>query len=353
MARCRRFGPTLSPWPHSRVALCYPDYSRRPTPPIPLCIAGSAGVDSHPNSAAALSETCGRKEIAVRMARGAARRARRVLVRLAARPRRKLIWTQLRRRAAAQGFAPQDLDRFYHYLSTHLQLEQPKYVDPLQKPFNYFPGLTAQPVHAAKEFSWISGFIRDFETIRQELLEYSQKLTLDTQPQGLTDRGRWSVLYFYAGGRRVEETTRACPRTSELLSSVPGAGEAGLSYLSVLRGGTHIQRHFGSTNTKLRCHLGLIVPEGPRLRVGEEILEWREGECFVFDDSFDHEVWHEGDSERIVLIMDFWHPELTPAEIWAINEARTLRFGLRDVPDHFASLKKGKGRVPRTAPPRD
>lgn len=285
----------------------------------------------------------------MRMARGAARLAKRILVRLAARPRRRLIWTQLLRRAAAQGFARRDLDRFYHYLSTHLNLEQPQFVSSLQQPSNYFPGLTAQPVHAASEFSWISSFIRDFETVRDELLDFSKKMTLDAQPQGLTDRGRWSVLYFYAGGRQVEETNRACPRTSELLRSVPGAGEAGLSYLSVLRGGTHIQRHFGSTNTKLRCHLGLIVPEGPRIRVGEEMLQWREGDCIVFDDSFDHEVWHDGDSERVVLIMDFWHPELTAAERWAINEARTLRFGLRDVPDHFASLKKRKGKAPRAA----
>ena len=28
------------------------------------------------------------------------------------------------------------------------------------------------------------------------------------------------------------------------------------------------------------------------------------------DDSFEHEVWHEGDRDRVVLICDIWHPEL-------------------------------------------
>ena len=30
----------------------------------------------------------------------------------------------------------------------------------------------------------------------------------------------------------------------------------------------------------------------------------------VFDDSFEHEVWHDGRDPRVVLIMDFWHPDL-------------------------------------------
>ncbi|CAL1531013.1 unnamed protein product [Lymnaea stagnalis] len=38
---------------------------------------------------------------------------------------------------------------------------------------------------------------------------------------------------------------------------------------------------------------------------------WKQGEFFIFDDSFEHEVWHEGCELRFVLIVDFWHPELT------------------------------------------
>lgn len=34
----------------------------------------------------------------------------------------------------------------------------------------------------------------------------------------------------------------------------------------------------------------------------------------VFDDSFEHEVWHNGTSMRLVLIVDVWHPELTEHE---------------------------------------
>ena len=35
----------------------------------------------------------------------------------------------------------------------------------------------------------------------------------------------------------------------------------------------------------------------------------------VFDDSYEHEVWVGGRSPRIVLILDFYRPELTTHEI--------------------------------------
>ena len=80
---------------------------------------------------------------------------------------------------------------------------------------------------------------------------------------------------------------------------------------SVMHPGVHVWPHCGPTNCRLRSHLGLVVPEGVKIRVVDETRTWHEGKVFVFDDSFEHEVWHEGDSFRLVLIADLWHPELT------------------------------------------
>ena len=77
--------------------------------------------------------------------------------------------------------------------------------------------------------------------------------------------------------------------------------------------GTKVWPHVGPTNCRLRMHLGLIVPE-PRekifLTVKGEKLFWEEGKVLIFDDSFEHEVEHNGDSFRMILIVDVWHPEL-------------------------------------------
>lgn len=41
---------------------------------------------------------------------------------------------------------------------------------------------------------------------------------------------------------------------------------------------------------------------------------WKEGKLLIFDDSFEHEVWHNGTEVRLVLIVDVWHPDLTEEE---------------------------------------
>jgi aspartyl/asparaginyl beta-hydroxylase (cupin superfamily) len=53
--------------------------------------------------------------------------------------------------------------------------------------------------------------------------------------------------------------------------------------------------------------------------VGKEKRQWSEGRGFVFDDSFEHEVWNEGGSRRIVFIARFYHPALTETEIEALG----------------------------------
>ena len=93
--------------------------------------------------------------------------------------------------------------------------------------------------------------------------------------------------------------------------AMAGGGE---TLFSVLRPGTHLRPHCGSTNTRLTCHLGLVVPRGCRIRAGDEWRTWKEGEVLVFDDSWEHEVRHEGESDRVVLLINFWHPDLPPSE---------------------------------------
>ena len=48
---------------------------------------------------------------------------------------------------------------------------------------------------------------------------------------------------------------------------------------------------------------------------------WKEGKFIIFDDSFEHEVWHDGDTFRLVLIIDFWHPEVTNQQKESILQA--------------------------------
>uniref|UniRef100_A0A3Q0SQL3 Aspartyl/asparaginy/proline hydroxylase domain-containing protein n=1 Tax=Amphilophus citrinellus TaxID=61819 RepID=A0A3Q0SQL3_AMPCI len=81
---------------------------------------------------------------------------------------------------------------------------------------------------------------------------------------------------------------------------------------SVMQPGTHVWPHTGPTNCRLRMHLGLVIPKhGCKIRCTNDTREWEEGKVLIFDDSFEHEVWQEADSYRLIFIVDVWHPELT------------------------------------------
>lgn len=83
------------------------------------------------------------------------------------------------------------------------------------------------------------------------------------------------------------------------------------AFFSAMSPDTHILKHHGPTNKKLRFHLPLIGVEGSRLRVDTETRELQSGKPYVFDDSFEHEAWHDGSNTRIILIADLWHPDLS------------------------------------------
>merc|ERR1711865_525913 len=75
--------------------------------------------------------------------------------------------------------------------------------------------------------------------------------------------------------------------------------------------GTILKPHTGPVNFHLYCHLGLVTPPGAKIRVGSgKAREWEEGKALCFDDSYDHEAWHDGTEPRYVLMITLWHPDL-------------------------------------------
>ena len=80
-----------------------------------------------------------------------------------------------------------------------------------------------------------------------------------------------------------------------------------------------IPPHVGVTNSRLVCHLPLIVPDGCWFRVGAETRHWHPGEAFVFDDTIEHEAMNPSNELRIVFIFDIWHPDLSTVEREAVT----------------------------------
>jgi aspartyl/asparaginyl beta-hydroxylase (cupin superfamily) len=132
------------------------------------------------------------------------------------------------------------------------------------------------------------------------------------------DNPNWGALYLWEYGRIVEENTDLFKQTMKALDIVPFPRirtQLPIVLFSRLAARTHIPRHHGMLNTRLICHLPLVVPANcGALRCGNEQRSWREGETLIFDDSIEHEAWNNSNQERVVLLFDIWRPELTQEE---------------------------------------
>jgi aspartate beta-hydroxylase len=143
----------------------------------------------------------------------------------------------------------------------------------------------------------------------------------------LNNNRDWSTLHLWRDGQPIAAAQALCPQTTALLRSLPMADQPGFAptaMFSVMQPHTHIPPHTGSSNARAIVHLGLVVPEKCRFRVGNEVREWRVGEAFAFDDTIEHEAFNDSDEVRVVLIFDVWNPYLSAedrAMITALGEA--------------------------------
>ena len=208
-----------------------------------------------------------------------------------------------------------------------LAVRQGLWRDPSQRPVQYVPALDPVPVYDASDF-WFCSYLEE----NQPLIAAELDAVTDPARSGflpveepLLGAGRWDQVTFYEAGVRFQDACERFPVTASIIDGIPEAAtaSAGVVTLSWLYPGTHIIPHCGGTNARLRVHLGIRVPGGARLRVGEETLVWEEGRSFVFDDSFEHEVWHEGDGPRVILLMDVTHPKLDDATRERMLDSRT------------------------------
>jgi beta-hydroxylase len=166
-----------------------------------------------------------------------------------------------------------------------------------------------------ERFPWVKHVEENWEVIREELervlqdhaaLPNFQDISKDQIE--ITDDDRWKTFFLYGYGFKAKLGVEMCPRTAALMREIPGMTTAMFSILSPRK---HILDHRGPYKGVLRYHLGLIVPKDAqacRIRVGEDIRHWEEGQSMIFDDTFNHEVWNDTDETRVVLFVDVLRP---------------------------------------------
>lgn len=232
--------------------------------------------------------------------------------------------------AAADAAANADADQAWRIARFHDNILRKTRVYHSQPTHFHYPGLVEREFFPRRMTPWLAGIEAGFEDIRAEMLAllHSERAELEpyvqyeerealAQWRPLNRNKDWSAIHLLKHGREVTHNARQAPRTMELLSHVPQPRVPGASpnaMFSLLAPRTAIPPHVGVDNTRLVCHLPLVVPEGCWFRVGAETRLWREGEAFAFDDTMEHEAMNPGDALRVVLIFDAWHPDLSDVE---------------------------------------
>lgn len=208
----------------------------------------------------------------------------------------------------------------------------------------FFPGLQSMPVWdyalCEKRFPWFP-IIQQPDVVAKLREEHDELVRVVPNDYSTRDESRdggehkmhtgdWSWRTYVSKGKRKESFAAACPHTAGLLDNVVGSDlmtdtPFSFAFFSTLHGESAIAPHAAPCNLRLRVHLPLSTPPGAGvdecgMRVGAVQCAWNVGESVIFDDSYEHETWNKTRTDRVVLLFDVWHPDLSLAERLAIVE---------------------------------
>jgi len=198
----------------------------------------------------------------------------------------------------------------------------------------YMPGLgPTQPFHDPSSLELCKQLSENYDTIVSEyeaLLEDMEAKRKD-RFQSVTsmnyDSGWRTLVLFYNGHRIPDFPYKLCPVTTRIMESVPLAGR--IAGFNRQKPNTGIPLHSDGNNMWLTCQMGIKVPSDDKawIRVGPETRRWKQGECLLYDTTYEHETMNEHESEeRVVLHIDFFNTlSMTKVEIEIMEYIYHLR----------------------------
>jgi hypothetical protein len=251
--------------------------------------------------------------------------AQQVVDMMAAWKRRLVDW---RPEGALADLAADELERVQQFRSNILEDFE---AGPVAPPLFLYPGVEPKGYFDPDDFPGARETAAQTDGIREEFLSLAEHMSAEFASRlgGLHSaeeaarQGKWSMIPLMRNGAVVEDFASRCPLTMSLSAGVemPKIGLISPSlYFSVLEPNSRIAPHKGITTTRLIAHWPLIVPGDCAFKVAGEVRPWVPGTPMIFDDMSVHEAWNESDRIRVVLIADYWRPELSPLERIAVTD---------------------------------
>lgn len=193
----------------------------------------------------------------------------------------------------------------------------------------YVKGLTTASFHdtSSNNFRWVKALEEEsnynviYDELKAFVLENDEKwngprfiqpvATAHYGPEwktlALQDRCVWNDEYVNAFSGTIQVLEKVCAPSCEVFFARQGPKSG-------------IQPHSDLNNFILTCHLAIDVPKDKSwIRVGKDVRYWENGKTMVLDTSIYHSTRNEADSDRYVLLIRFWHPDLTTDEVKAFK----------------------------------
>lgn len=163
------------------------------------------------------------------------------------------------------------------------------------------------------QMPWVEEFKTAIPQIREEVMGFVQREEQRLAPYFNKDLvsgpTKWKALSFKFWGLRFKKNAGQIPISMAALDQIPGLVSASISMLEPQ---TEIHPHRGDTNTIMRWHLGLEIPEplpNCGFKVGQEERSWTNGGLLAFNDAENHQAWNLTDQRRFLLLFDVIRPE--------------------------------------------
>jgi beta-hydroxylase len=170
-----------------------------------------------------------------------------------------------------------------------------------------------EPVIAVSSFPELARLSENWQTIRDEAVNLFDEGFIRAAAKN-NDWGFYS--FFKSGWKRfylkwyddfLPSARSMCPETVELLNTIPSVHGA---MFALLPPGGKLGAHRDPFAGSLRYHLGLVTPNSDKCRILVDGVEcvWRDGEAFMFDETFIHSAENATDVTRIILFCDVERP---------------------------------------------
>lgn len=164
------------------------------------------------------------------------------------------------------------------------------------------------PVFDPKEFAWTQPFRDNWEQVRDEFIQYTDKINapaysaINPIHSACNLNGGWNTIFLRAFGADTD-IIHEFPKTMRLIKGAPCT----LAFFSILEPGAQLAPHEGIYKGVIRYHLGLIIPEDNKncfIEIDGNRLYWKEGGDLMFDDLYTHYVQNNTNQRRVILFLD-------------------------------------------------